>query len=532
MLLGVLSECQSLVSLKVSWLIDNTITLPTNVKPPPPPNAQEDAVMAMAQSFPPRPKPPTPTSLFARIKKTLKLAPTGPRPGSNGVPSPFSTVRPDRPSADLHGREPWRKFVVYPTTATTTSQETDADNPNLFTEAEDLILRRSTISLNPYPFLRRIHLSKIATSTTTALDNTPTGQEILFRNSPCLEDLTWNCGYILPKQLLACLDAITDTCHFIKSLELISFCPISKNNDTLRRFFQHHRPELRTLKLQQCKGIEFAISLIPPATLAGLERVSFENTLYSHPILHKFMTHAKNLQHFTWKVGAEPQYHLMPHMQTPTALPENQRISAFLEPWACYGTMRHIEQSHAIVDQDSFEAFYQQRLTQMEQLVSLVVSIKDIRRSMETSKEGPSKSLNVEECGDAPQSHCAQPSSSIDRIQNLQQLNPSSTGSPQEKEHDKDSSQGKAERGLGWHFSTIQEVILDAIGINNVSYLPDTRQLALDEIKYLLAAFPKLRKILYRGRLYPLDNEARKFLEELESRRILVAHVAQIAPAL
>ncbi|KAF9132904.1 hypothetical protein BGW39_011090 [Mortierella sp. 14UC] len=562
MLLAVLSECRSLVSLKISRLVDNTITLPTKIKPPLPPSARVDAIVAMAQPDPSSPTPPASRSLLARIGRTLGLGPTPEstqvRSTPRQVPFSLSTVRPDRPSAELQGKEPWRKFVVYPPPS---PEEVDANDPNLFTEAEDLLLRRSTMALDPFPHLRRIHLSNISTPTITIFDKTTTGLEILFRKSPCLEDLSLHCSNILPKHLSACLDAITDTCHLIQTLELIGLCPISQNNSELCRFFQQHRPDLRILKLQNCRGLEFAINLIPPATLAGLERVSFEYTLFSHPILHKFMTQAKSLQYFTWKTEAPPRHPPLPRQPTPPPpLPENQRISAFLEPWACYRTMRHIEQNHAIVDQDSFEAYYQQRLTQMERLVSLGVSIPDIRRSMVLSKgEGTVEGLDAEEVQqlglqgwssavrglymdisggeasrDVPHSHYAQPSIYTNCNQATQQSRSSPTESLQEVEHEKHHHwQGEqAERRGGWYFPTIQELVIGMIGINAINYLLDTRQLTRHEIEYLLVSFPSLRKIRYQGRIYPLDHEARKFLEELEGRRILVVHVAQSAPVM
>lgn len=82
------------------------------------------------------------------------------------------------------------------------------------------------------------------------------------------------------------------------------------------------------------------------------------------------------------------------------------------------------------------------------------------------------------------------------------------------------------EEKRGWHFKHVQELILNPIGINTY-YLLDTRQLTLTETQYLLDAFPKLRKIRYRGRIFPLDYEARTFLEELRPRRIMVIHVSQ-----
>ncbi|KAK3808879.1 MAG: hypothetical protein J3R72DRAFT_87721 [Linnemannia gamsii] len=549
MLLGIISECQSLVSLKVTHLVDNTIILPTKVKAPlqSSTSAQVDVIAAMPQPvFQSAPIPPdASTSLLARLGRFL------------GICSPCSThslsftFRADSLSAEQARQEPWRRFVVRPSPPS--QVDPNASNDSLYTEAEDHLLRHATINMDPFPLLRRLHLSRISTPDAIAKDNSPSGLEILFRKTPHLEDLFLDCSNIFPSHLANCLDAITDTCHLLQSLELVNLRPISQNDTKLRRFFQQHRPDLRIFRLQSCSGLEFAINLIPPSTIAGLERVSFEYSLQSHPILHKFMTHAKRLQYFTWKT--EGRTVAMPPYRP---LPENQRISAFLEPWACYGTIRHIEQNQAIIEKDCFEAYYH-RLTQMERLVSLGVSITDIRRSMMamTRKEdgdgldtAQQQQQELQELqlwssatmheqymdtssghmsSNAPHSHCAQPSPS--------------PAQEQDQEHEKcdDKGNGREEGGGGgvggvggrggWYFNTIQELVLDMIGVIAHTQLLDTRQLSLDEMKYILAAFPKLRKIRYRGRIYPLDHETRKYLEGLEaSRRIMVLHVTQSAP--
>ncbi|KAG0273953.1 hypothetical protein BGZ95_010253 [Linnemannia exigua] len=343
MLLGIVSECQYLVSLKVNWLVDNTIILPTKIKAT---SAQVDAIAATPEPFyEPVPRSPAastsrfarPASLLARLARTLGIS-------SYSNRSTPSTSREDRLTVEQSRREPWRDVVVLPLPHSQ-DNDLDANNDSLYTEAEDVLLRYATIAMDPFPHLRRIHLGGISTPDTTTKDYSPTGLEILFRKTPRLEDLFLECSKILPNHLANCLDAITDTCHLLQSLELQNLRPISQNDTKLRRFFQQHRPDLRIFRLQSCLGLEFAINLIPPATIAGLERVSFEHTVYSHPILHKFMTHAQRLQYFTWKTEdhsiATPPY---------TPLPENQRISAFLEPWASDGLVGGLHYGYSEVD--------------------------------------------------------------------------------------------------------------------------------------------------------------------------------------
>ncbi|KAF9276990.1 hypothetical protein BGZ88_001411 [Linnemannia elongata] len=512
MLLNVISECRSLVTLKIARLDDSIIE---------PPNKDRQ---------------------------------------STTIP------RPNRPSKDLSAKEPWRKFVP--------------DTTIPFQSASDHILSRPLDTSTPYPHLRRLHLS-IDTSPTP--DHSQTGLEILFQKTPLLEDLSLNCTSIQPLHLAACLDAITDTCHGIQSLEFIHFRPSTKsynNMDAIRRFFKQHRPNLTVLRLRSCMGLEFVLDLIPPATLEGLERVSFEYTLYSHPILHKFMTQCKALQYFTWTI--EPSF--TPNPLVPQPLPlsalnptqptspnsdyqQKRQISAFLEPWACNKTMRHIEQTHAIhhQDQESFDFYYNHRLAQMERLVSLGVSFLDIRKSMLAAGIGQVDAKEQEEErvlsreGREGLFHDISRGKVVSQIpyayevwrtfvvpqeeqgQSTFQEASSSTAAAglaiaqnqgdedQDDNIDKDhlhTDNAPEEEKRGWHFKHVQELILNPIGINTY-YLLDTRQLTLTETQYLLDAFPKLRKIRYRGRIFPLDYEARTFLEELRPRRIMVIHVSQ-----
>lgn len=92
--------------------------------------------------------------------------------------------------------------------------------------------------------------------------------------------------------------------------------------------------------------------------------------------------------------------------------------------------------------------------------------------------------------------------------------------------HKDKAPEEEEEEKRGWYFKHVQELILGPIGVTYTQLL-DTRQLTLRETQYLLEAFPKLRKIRYRGRIFPLDYEARTFLEELWPRRIMVIHVSQ-----
>ncbi|KAF9098254.1 hypothetical protein BGX23_006670 [Mortierella sp. AD031] len=507
MLLNAIGECRSLVSLKITRLGDTI--LPSKHRDPFHPSRRE--AFAVATS----PVDPASTTILARLGRTLRIAPAIPRP--------------NRPSAHLSSQDPWRKFIR------------DSNIPIHQTASEVLLSRPLDIS-EPFSLLRRIHLDAVSTAPTD--EYSQTGLEILFRKTPSLEDLIINCGTIRPKHMAACLDAITESCHWIQSLELVRLQSDHSNSSSIHRFFKQHRPNLKVLRLQACTGLEYVLDLIPSSTLALLERVSFELTLYSHQILHRFMTRCKSLQYFTWKVERRTVVPPGP------AAREDPNISAFVEPWACYGTMRHIEQVHAIYDDESFEA-YHQRLTQMERLVSLGISIPDLRKSMvavfgdsnnicQSSLRPLFQDISKGEANpDGPFAYVAQRTiASEDSSHGHRQQ--SDTPAPLREHHEKDDDgegdDGEGDEGQdrwrGWYFESVQELVLGLIGVDASTHLLDTRQLTLNEVRYILRAFPKLRKIRYRGRIYPLDHEARKYLEDLQVSRILVIHVSQGAPML
>lgn len=553
MLMNVIMECRSLVTLKVSRLGDCIIL---------PPNKNQQPSL----SYPSPHQPPSvSTSVLSRLGRALRIKPSQTLP------------RPNRPSKDLSAKEPWRKFVRDTTIPLQNSPENS--------------LYRPLESTSSYPLLSRLHLSKIMTSLTA--DENQTGLEILFRKTPLLDDLCFDTKLVRSRHLACCLDAITETCHLLQSLELIHLQPSTKhpysNMDSIYRFFKQHRPELKVLRLKSCMGLEPVVDLIPLATVARLERVSFEYTLYSHEILHRFMTRCSNLQYFTWTVESTstppPPRHSHPlvPLPSPTNVSENhqRQISAFLDPWACTKTIRHIEQTHAIQDQDSesFDFYYNYRLVQMERLVSLGCSILDIRKSMQVA--GMSGEEGERERGEGGSFHDisrgevdsqAPYARVVRRRQRDRELEcvvawdqqevpvlraslpttgieTAATGSSsliaeeqdvenQEHRHqnnitdnhtDKDATHHypQEEEWKGWHLKTVQELILGPINTHPHSHLLDIRQLTISEIQYLLRAFPKLRKIRYRGRIFPLDYEARTFLDELEQPRVLVIHVSQ-----
>ncbi|KAF9143415.1 hypothetical protein BGX30_000481 [Mortierella sp. GBA39] len=548
MLLNVISECRSLATLKVSQLGDSIIRPPNNNRHSTSSNSSPQHLEGGNVLSPSG----TSTSILSRLGRALKIT------SSKTIP------RPNRPSKDLSAKEPWRKFV--------------RDTTIPLQPTSDHILYRPLDPSTPYPLLRRLYLSTIGTYLTP--DNTQAGLEILFRKTPLLEDLSLHCNSVQPLHLAACLDAITDTCHRIQSLEFIQFRPSTKhpnsNLDAIHRFFKHHRPELTVLRLQSCMGLEFVLDLIPPATLERLERVSFEHTLYSHPILHKFMTRCKALQYFTWTV--EASHPPFPFTTLTPTQPITPQISAFLDPWACNKTMRHIEQTHAIQvqDQESLDFYYNYRLAQMERLVSLGVTYLDIRNSMlaagvvqsDAGDQERKKVLSREGRGElfhdisrgevdsrAPHTRVVRRELVVHQEGQGQPTvaeATTSTGAPEttaaaaaagpltaqnQGDEDQDdniddedhlhTNNAPEEEKRGWHFKHVQELVLGPIGINSYTHLLDNRQLTLTETQYLLDAFPKLRKIRYRGRMFPLDYEARTFLEELWPRRIMVIHVSQ-----
>ncbi|KAG0058038.1 hypothetical protein BGZ89_001641, partial [Linnemannia elongata] len=360
---------------------------------------------------------------------------------------------------DLSAKEPWRKFVP--------------DTTIPFQSASDHILSRPLDTSTPYPHLRRLHLS-IDTSPTP--DHSQTGLEILFQKTPLLEDLSLNCTSIQPLHLAACLDAITDTCHGIQSLEFIHFRPSTKsynNMDAIRRFFKQHRPNLTVLRLRSCMGLEFVLDLIPPATLEGLERmerlvslgVSFLDIRNSMLAAGIGQVDAKEQEEerVLSREGREGLFHDISRGEVVSQIPYAYEV------WRTF----------VVPEEEQGQPTFQ-----------------------EASSSTAAAGLAI-----------AQNQGDEDQDDNIDKDHLHTDNAPEEEKR-------------GWLFKHVQELILYPIGINTY-YLLDTRQLTLTETQYLLDAFPKLRKIRYRGRIFPLDYEARTFLEELRPRRIMVIHVSQ-----
>ncbi|KAF9933759.1 hypothetical protein FBU30_004560 [Linnemannia zychae] len=503
MLSRAITNCRSLDSLKVSGLgvsFVPSITEESNY-----PLELESSIRSITSTFMTNVATQG-TTVLARLGRTLHL--------SSSIP------RPNRPSTDLQAKEPWRKFVR------------DSSVPFRSTSYEDILNR--PLDEIEYPLLRRLNLSHLRAYSNTVGEQNALG--ILFRKAPLLEDLSLNCGGLLPNSTADCLDALTETCHRIQSLELISLR--IKHNSSTNRFFKQYRPTLKIFRLKNCSAeMEYILDLMPEATLAGLERVSFDQAVYSHKTLHNFMTKCKALQYFTWtieKIQQLPYQQSQPLTREPPPL--DQRLSSFLGPWACYKSVRHIEQINAIWDQDSFEAYYQ-RLTQMERLVSLGLSIMDIRKSMMSIDgvdveeslltEGQFLDISRQKADSStPHSHFMTPYTS--NPIHLSPL-PSTSLTPSLDEHKNlhDDFEEDTRRRGGWYFKTVQELVLGKIGVHPTTQLLETRQLTLGEIQYILEAFPKLRKIRYRGKIFPLDHEARVYLETIEEPRIMVIHVTQ-----
>ncbi|KAF8927453.1 hypothetical protein EDD21DRAFT_376047 [Dissophora ornata] len=382
--------------------------------------------------------------------------------------------------------EPWRKFV-----------------PDVIVQIPEKIpeepQRRQLDASYVFPKMTRLYLTNITTA-----QQLTTPITFLFKMTPQLQELHIDFRYLTREHASQCLDAITDSCFQIRTLAVEGLKPDS--GPSIQRFFEQHRPSLRHLELKRCGGVEQAVESIPTATVAGLERVCFDSAVYSHPIFHRFMTRCCSLQHLTWVNDT---------LKTP---PPESRIDAFLEPWACYETMRHVEQNNFIEGEDCFEAFFG-RLALMERLVSLGVSVEDVRRSIAGPATPRAEGWNQEE-GDEP---------FLDRSQEqeTQQLGDDALNRSRARAEDEHVGHLRGWRTL----KSVQELTIAPIYDVWPAFRPRTLPLNMIEVRCILNTFPGLRKICYKGKNFPLSKGALEYLETLKDRHISVIHISQLPPS-
>ncbi|KAF9944944.1 hypothetical protein BGZ70_004201 [Mortierella alpina] len=332
-----------------------------------------------------------------------------------------------------HPEDPWRKFEQV---THVENQVRPGDESFLCTPDASRI----------YPLLTRLVIKNLLFGTTKH-QSLPFG--LLFKKTPHLRELYIEFKRFWPTLIAECLNAITANCKELAILTFDGLRATVNSQTSINEFFRTIRPGLQRLTLKKGVDLEGVLDLIPERTANGLHHLRLEDTVWSHAVLHRFLQRCSSLQSLAWSNCTE------------MTIDSTMRFSACLvEPWTCYDTLRHVEFRVTKMDKDSFDAYFG-RLAQAEQLVSLSVSLCDLRRSI--IKRG--------------------------------------------------------EDARGWYFPLVQELTM-AAGYT----LP---LCSLDELRYTLQAFPKLRKIRYEGTQYPLDDEARHSLMSQGERSVMVIHTTQ-----
>ncbi|CAO3563093.1 unnamed protein product [Mortierella alpina] len=329
--------------------------------------------------------------------------------------------------------DPWRKF----------GQVTHVENQ---VRPSDETLFRTPDASKTYPLLTRLVVKNVVFQTTHH-KSLPFG--LLFRKAPHLRELYIDFKRFWPSLVAECLDAIADNCRELAILTFDRLIAAAISKKSINKVFRTLRPGLQRLTLKNGVDLEGVLEHIPKRTANGLQHLRLEETVWSHWVLHRFLQRCSSLQSLAWANGTE------------VTIDSTMRFSAFLEPWACYETLRHVEFKIARMDKESFDAYFC-RLAQSERLASISVSLCELRRSI--IKRG--------------------------------------------------------EDTKGWYFPLVQELTTVAD-----CTLPLCN---LDELRYILQAFPKLRKMRYEGMQYPLDDEARHYLTTQEERSVMVIHTTQI----
>ncbi|KAF9351466.1 hypothetical protein BGX26_010550 [Mortierella sp. AD094] len=451
LLLNVLQECPSLTILQLERLGEDGSYQPSEVR-----QSEDDS---KPPSLPPLPPPPE-TAIGRFVQRLTNRS---------------SRPNPNKLSRALRAREPWRKFVT----------DTTIKIPS---KIPDKQLLRQPDASEFYSKLTTLHFKHVWSSYQS---NSTIG--ILFKKSPYLQELYLDVKELRDWITCECLDAITDSCYQLQTLAVEGLHSKYNTSSSVQRFFRQHRPNLKHLKLKNCANLDYVLELIPSTTVAQLERICFDCSIYSHPIFHRFMTQPSSLQYIAW-IFSEKKY-----------FPPRERIDAFLEPWGCYETMRHVEQRNCVSDEGSLEAFLN-RLALMRRLVSLSMSIEDIRRSIAFMIKECLKQRNEGNQADE---------------KSTQESNESKFVSPNHEEDTADVIMDSKP------LETVQELTISQIQNASITRAQDSAQFNLTEVRDVLDMFPRLRKIRYQGNVYPLDQSAREYLENLESRRIVVIHISQ-----
>ncbi|KAG0028975.1 hypothetical protein BGZ81_004245 [Podila clonocystis] len=391
----------------------------------------------------------------------------------------FKGLDPDNP-------EPWRKFTVL--------KFTPPPPPRVFEYAVDLFQKP-----DPTVLLERLTKLSVRNISTGSYGDDEAPLWHIFTKSPYLQELHVDFGGFHFQLVQKCLEAIGETCRDLVTLTLERVHSTESTRSWIQDFLHRPRRDLLNLRLMECRDVGSTLEHIPSAVAAQLKNFSLEKMVLEHQHVHRLLMRCKSLESFTWTAPKGTVY-------------AQPRLDLLVEPWACMETLRHLEHVHVCPDQDSLNAL-SNRMGQMLSLVTVGACIDQARISFAKGQE-PDK-CKKQDGRERLIKDCMCKDCNIKRDAGIEDRH---TPAEEKEEEKEDETKVMSE--------SVQELTFDAVLIPPSIFFPAVL-LKQVEIESMLKSYPKLRKIRYRGRTFPLNENGYRWLQA-ERPDISVIHVSQL----
>ncbi|KAG0070419.1 hypothetical protein BGZ92_004481, partial [Podila epicladia] len=319
----------------------------------------------------------------------------------------------------------------------------------------------------------------------------------IFKKSPFLQELHVDFGGFQFQLVQKCLEAIGETCQDLVTLTLERVHSTENTRSWIQDFLHRPRRDLLNLRLMECRDVGSTLEHIPSAVATQLKNLSLERMLLEHQHVHQLLMRCRSLESFTWTAPKGTVY-------------AQPRLDLLVEPWACMETLRYLEHVHACPDQDSLDAL-SNRMEQMPRLVAVGACIDQARISFAKGQE--SDKCKKKDCKERLVKDCM--CENCNRTRDSQK--DTDYKAVVEEEEDNEAKVMS---------ESVQELTIDAMPIPPSHFFPAVA-LKQAEIERMLKSYPKLRKIRYRGRTFPLYENVYWWLQT-ERPDISVTHVTQL----
>ncbi|KAF9335022.1 hypothetical protein BG006_001011 [Podila minutissima] len=389
----------------------------------------------------------------------------------------FKGPNPDNP-------EPWRKFTVL--------KVTPPPPLRVFEYAVDLFQKP-----DPTVLLQRLTKLSVSNISITNYGDDEAPLWYLFKKSPFLQELHVDFGRLRFQLVQKCLEAIGETCQDLVTLTLERVHSTESTRSWIQDFLHRPRRGLLNLRLMECRDVGSILEHIPSAVAVQLKNLSLKRMVLEHQHVHQLLMRCRSLESFAWTAPKGTVY-------------AQPRLDLLVEPWACMETLRHLEHVHVCPDQDSLDAL-SNRMEQMPRLVTVGACIDQARISFAKGQEpGKCKKQDGKErmvkdcmCKDCNGKRDSQKDTDRKYV-----------------EDEKEDIEAKVMS------DSVQELTIEAVPVPPSHILPGVL-LKQAEIESMLKSYPKLRKIRYRGRTFPLYENVYRWLQA-ERPDISVIHVTQL----